>query len=203
MAVGPLAPASTAISAMTTTLLSGCRRLIVERGYSHPSKCRATSSKPIRRVSAIVHPLVPLPTKRQGEWLTNKSPRAPDLLYLKDCPKCAGLALGNWVTTHGYGVRALGAVATAPRGSETPRPSSRASVGTCLGPRWRGRSVSGGSPPARTCHEKPHRCRRAVATPAAFSAGVSPVQPVTVGGVTVGVTGVVVPAVVVNTRSTQ
>src|SRR5208283_2831543 len=42
MAVGPLAPASTAIKAMTTTLTKGCCRLIVERGSSNCSKCTMT-----------------------------------------------------------------------------------------------------------------------------------------------------------------
>src|SRR5208283_1431154 len=55
--VGPPAPASTASKAMTTTLSKGCRRLTSERGSSSSSKCRTTSSNPICRMSAMVHPL--------------------------------------------------------------------------------------------------------------------------------------------------
>ena len=41
---------------MMTTLTRGCLRLTEERGSSNSSKCRATSSRPIRRTSAMVHP---------------------------------------------------------------------------------------------------------------------------------------------------
>ncbi len=53
IAVGPPAPASTAINAMTTTLASGCRRLIVDRGSSSASKYRTTSSSPTDRAADI------------------------------------------------------------------------------------------------------------------------------------------------------
>ena len=48
IAVGPPAPASTAITAMTTTLTRGCRRLMVERGSSSSAKWRTTSSRVMR-----------------------------------------------------------------------------------------------------------------------------------------------------------
>ena len=54
IAVGPEAPASTAITAMTTTETSGCRRLISDRGSSSSWKCATTSSSEISRELAIV-----------------------------------------------------------------------------------------------------------------------------------------------------
>ena len=57
-----------------------------------------------------LEPLMPLPTKGQGEWFTNESPRASDLLYLKDCPKFA-LAL----TPGGSPCRAPGRPPARPR----------------------------------------------------------------------------------------
>jgi hypothetical protein len=54
--VGRLAPASTAVTATTTTLTESCCRLTVERGSSNSSKCRTTSSNANRRASAIVRP---------------------------------------------------------------------------------------------------------------------------------------------------
>ena len=56
IAVGPLAPARTAIRGITTRLTRGYRRLICDRGSSSPSKCYTTSSTPIRSISVIIHP---------------------------------------------------------------------------------------------------------------------------------------------------
>jgi hypothetical protein len=56
IAVGPVAPANTAINAMTTTEARGCRRLIEDRGSSNSGKWTKTSSNPSRCESAIAHP---------------------------------------------------------------------------------------------------------------------------------------------------
>ena len=59
IAVGPDAPASTAMRAITTTEASGCLRLISDRGSSNSWKCATTSSNPNRSEPAIDHPHAP------------------------------------------------------------------------------------------------------------------------------------------------
>ena len=58
IAVGPDAPASTAINAITTTEVSGCLRLISDRGSSRVWKYATTSSSPNRRDPVIDHPML-------------------------------------------------------------------------------------------------------------------------------------------------
>src|SRR5262249_13698136 len=67
IAVGPEAPASTAINATTTTEARGCFRLIEDRGSSNSWRYASTSSSPNRRESAIDHPHAP-PGEAAWRW---------------------------------------------------------------------------------------------------------------------------------------
>src|SRR5271156_3804850 len=94
--VGPLAPASTAIKAMTTTLTNGCCRLTVERGSSSSWKNGMISSKEICCLSAIVRspcPAVSVATRRIVQ--TNRSKR--NTLISHVYPECALALTDYWV----------------------------------------------------------------------------------------------------------
>src|SRR5262245_39589948 len=96
MAVGPLAPARTAMRAMTTTLTRGCLRLTEERGSSKVSKCRAISSRPIGRTSAIVHSPEAAAQEATRRMIDKQSrekshPRLPGLPSVSSRPVCSAL----------------------------------------------------------------------------------------------------------------
>src|SRR5271156_45786 len=86
--VGPLAPASTAIKAMTTTLTNGCCRLTVERGSSSSWKNGMISSKEICCLSAIVRsPCAAVRVATRRIVQTNRSKR--NTLISHAYPECA------------------------------------------------------------------------------------------------------------------
>src|SRR5262245_33114816 len=75
IAVGPLAPANTAIAAVTTTLTKGCRKLTAERGSSNAAKYPTTSSRRIRTLPSIARPPGTPIVRRHGEPFYPHSPR--------------------------------------------------------------------------------------------------------------------------------
>src|SRR5271166_73854 len=101
MAVGPLAPASTAMIAMTTTLSSGCSKFTDDRGSSNCLKCRKTSFTPVTTVATIG--VLPVPLTETGNTTTMvyhftresaSHPKLPKLLRVRagpgQYPRCEG-----------------------------------------------------------------------------------------------------------------
>ena len=82
MAVGPLAPASTAMIAMTITLSSGCSRFTADRGSSNCLKCRTISFTSTRTQLAIAHLRFRFGTKPQRRWCTTLHAKAQSLAYV-------------------------------------------------------------------------------------------------------------------------
>src|SRR5271166_1838797 len=97
MAVGPLAPASTAMIAMTTTLSSGCSKFTDDRGSSNCLKCRKTSFTPVTTVATIG--VLPVPLTETGNTTTMvyhftresaSHPKLPKLLRVRAGPGVGG-----------------------------------------------------------------------------------------------------------------
>lgn len=94
MAVGPLAPASTAMIAITITLSSGCSRFTVDRGSSNCLKCRMTSFKSTRTILAIALPPFQIENENTETMVYHIPRKSASALFCQNYPECA-LALPN------------------------------------------------------------------------------------------------------------
>ena len=87
MAVGPLAPASTAMIAMTITLSSGCSRFTDDRGSSNCLKCRTTSFTSIRTILAIARPPFQIENKNTETMVYHITRKSASLSILPKLPR--------------------------------------------------------------------------------------------------------------------